>query len=90
MNKEKIESIDIPYDKNPKKEEYKEGEILYVIRNYNYQIRDTPLEDFHENSPFRIYAENIAIENGLDRKKYTLLYHYNSEWYNKFIVVEKK
>ena len=48
MNKviKNIESIDIPYDKYPKDEEYKEGEVLYIIRNYNYTIRDTPLKDF--------------------------------------------
>lgn len=92
MNKiiENIESIEIPIEKYPKNEEYKAGEVYYVIRNYNYRIRDTPLEEFKDNSPFRIYAENIAKENGLDRKKYTLLYHHVLEWYNKFIVSEIK
>ena len=82
----KIEKIEIPFEYYPKNEEYKEGEVLYVIRNYAYAIRDTPLEDFWEDSPFRIYAEGIAKQFGLDRKRYTLLYHHVPEWYNTFII----
>ena len=58
-----IEEIEIPLELNPKNEEYKEGEPMYVIRNYAYILRDTPLEDFWESSPFRIYRFG---ENGIE------------------------
>tara|TARA_Y100000589_G_C27158951_1_gene631978 strand:- start:1780 stop:2040 length:261 start_codon:yes stop_codon:yes gene_type:complete len=85
-----IEEMEIPLECNPKNNEYKEGEPMYVIRNYAYVLRDTPLEDFWEDSPFRIYAEGIAKKYNLDRKKYTLLYHNVPEWYNTFIICEVK
>ena len=72
----------------PEIDEYILNGASYQLIGGKYKVRDEPLFMFKKTSRFRIWAENILKECGLD-DEYTLLYITSEEWYNSLTLIKK-